>query len=137
MSIMPLVTLTAVLPNIAAATASLERAYEVLDTSADVQDAAAAKPLDLAQAKGRVAFENVSFGFTAEDGKPGPLVLKDINLVAEPGQTVAFLGATGSGKSALVNLIPRFYDVTEGRITLDGVDVRELRQEDLRTAVGV
>jgi ATP-binding cassette subfamily B protein len=137
MSIMPLVTLTAVLPNIAAATASLERAYEVLDTDADVQDAGAARPLDLAQVKGRVAFENVSFGFVAEDGKPGPLVLKDINLVAEPGQTVAFLGATGSGKSALVNLIPRFYDVTAGRITLDGVDIRELRQEDLRVMVGV
>jgi ABC-type multidrug transport system fused ATPase/permease subunit len=69
--------------------ASGQRAYEVLDTDADVQDMAEAKPLDLAQIKRRVAFENVSFGFNAEDGKPGPLVLKDINLLAEPNQTVA------------------------------------------------
>lgn len=82
--------------------------------------------------RGRIAFENVSFGY--DDSDP---VLKDVSFVVEPGQTVAILGATGSGKSSLVHLIPRFYDATGGRVTLDGVDVRELDERTLRRCIGV
>jgi ATP-binding cassette subfamily B protein len=82
--------------------------------------------------RGRVAFENVRFGY--DDSDP---VLKDVSFTVEPGQTVAIMGATGSGKSSLVHLIPRFYDVTGGRVTLDGVDVRELDERTLRSSVAV
>jgi ATP-binding cassette subfamily B protein len=87
------------------------------------------------QVQGRVVFENVSFAYDGADG--GEPVLRDVNLVAEPGQEVALLGATGSGKSTLVHLIPRFYDVTGGRITLDGVDVRDVPLHELRAQMGV
>jgi ATP-binding cassette subfamily B protein len=83
---------------------------------------------------GRVAFENVCFSYNSDCQEP---VLNKVNLVAEPGQTVAILGATGAGKSSLVHLIPRFYDATEGRVTLDGVDVRDMTMESLRAQMGV
>ena len=82
-------------------------------------------------------FEAVSFNYGAGADAAGAAVLHNINLTIEPGQTVAFLGATGSGKTTLVNLIPRFYDVTAGRITIDGVDVREIPLETLHQLVGV
>jgi len=84
--------------------------------------------------EGRVAFEDVSFGYDGNGSEP---VLQHVNLLAEPGQNVAILGATGSGKSSLVNLIPRFYDVTGGRVTVDGVDVRDLTMESLRAQIGM
>ncbi len=114
------------------AAASAKRIEELLDSRPDVLDAPEAMT-DFAP-RGRVVFENVTFSY---DGNAGDPVLKDINLVAEPGQTVALLGATGSGKSTLVHLIPRFYDVTRGRVTIDGVDVREVQQTTLRRHVGV
>jgi ATP-binding cassette subfamily B protein len=83
--------------------------------------------------RGRVAFEGVTFSY----GNGAEPVLKDISFVAEPGQTVALLGRTGSGKSSLVQLIPRFYDATSGRVTIDGVDVRDLDQAVLRRSVAV
>lgn len=83
--------------------------------------------------EGRVAFENVSFTYRGE----GDPALKDVSFVAEPGQTVAVVGATGSGKSTLVSLIPRFYDATSGRVTLDGLDVRDWDENALHSAVGV
>jgi ATP-binding cassette subfamily B protein len=79
-------------------------------------------------------FDEVSFSY---DGVGSALVLRNINLTAEPGQTVAILGATGSGKTSLVHLIPRFYDATKGRVTIDGYDVRDVTQESLRSQVGV
>jgi ATP-binding cassette subfamily B protein len=85
-------------------------------------------------AQGRVAFEGVTFSY-GQDGRDA--VLKDLNFVAEPGQTVALLGATGSGKSSLVHLIPRFYDVSHGQITLDGVDVRNVDKTALRRNIGI
>ncbi|MBN1516604.1 ABC transporter ATP-binding protein [Candidatus Sumerlaeota bacterium] len=84
--------------------------------------------------QGRIAFENVTFSYHAEKHDP---VLKNISFIAEPGETVAILGATGSGKSSLIHLIPRFYDATEGRVTLDGVDVRELDENLLRRNIGI
>ncbi len=84
--------------------------------------------------QGRVTFENVTFSYEGAGGDP---VLREISFVAEPGQTVAILGATGAGKSSLVNLIPRFYDVSLGRVTIDGVDVRAIDEETLRKRVGI
>ncbi len=84
--------------------------------------------------RGRLAFENVSFAYDGEENRPA---LSDLSFVVEPGETVAVLGATGSGKSSLVGLAPRFYDVTAGRVTLDGVDVRRIDPDLLRRAVVV
>jgi ATP-binding cassette, subfamily B, multidrug efflux pump len=113
--------------------ASAQRVNEVFDTVPEVEDAPQTQPLATPLA-GRVCFENVSFHY---NGSEALTVLEDISLCAEPGQTVAILGATGSGKTSLVNLIPRFYDVTAGRVTLDGVDLRQLAQDDLRARVGI
>jgi ATP-binding cassette, subfamily B, multidrug efflux pump len=118
--------------RVSRANASAVRIAEVLDTQPDVLDAetAAASP-DL---KGRVVFERVGFSYDSKSGTP---VLREISFSAEPGQTVAILGATGAGKSTLVNLIPRLYEVTDGRITVDGIDIRELTQDTLRRQIAV
>jgi ATP-binding cassette subfamily B protein len=118
---------------VAAATASAERINEVLETEPEVQDPPQPRSL-LGEAAQRIAFEGVSFHYNgADDG----LVLNDVDLVAEPGQTVAILGATGAGKSSIVNLVSRFYDVSAGRITWNGVDIRQVKQSDLLAEVGV
>jgi ATP-binding cassette subfamily B protein len=116
----------------ARAEASAERVQEVLDAEPEVQDRPGA--IVEIDPQGRVAFEGVSFSYN-HDG--GDAVLKGIDFVADPGQTVAILGATGSGKSSLVYLIPRFYDVDEGRVTIDGVDVRDIEQAHLRQHIGM
>lgn len=115
--------------QIARATASSRRIQEVFDTEPGMRDPA--EPRDWRPA-GRVVFEDVTFTYDQSDP-----VLKGASFTAEPGQTVAILGSTGAGKSSLVNLIPRFYDATSGRVLVDGIDVRSLRQEDLRGRVGV
>ncbi len=118
---------------VAAATASAERINEVLDTVPEVEDVA--EPLRLPEGRAqRVSFEGVNFHF---NGTNNELVLNGLDLVAEPGQTVAILGATGAGKSSIVNLVPRFYDVANGKITWNGVDVRQVKQSDLLTQVGI
>ena len=116
----------------ARAQASAERIQEVLDSKPQVQN----KPGALATfaPQGRVTFENVTFSYDGDRHDP---VLKGVSFVAEPGQTVAILGATGSGKSSLIHLIPRFYDVTDGRITIDGADVREVDKAALRRNIGI
>ncbi len=118
--------------QVARAVASAARIQEVLQSQPQVRDRDGA--LDEIQPRGRVAFENVTFSYSGDHSEP---VLKEINLVAEPGQTVAILGTTGAGKSSLVHLVPRFYDVTAGRVTLDGVDVREICQAALRRHIAV
>jgi ABC-type multidrug transport system fused ATPase/permease subunit len=133
----PLALMAIVVPFILRGETSAERLFEVYDAEPTVQDKPDAAPLVPDQVKGRVAFENVTFAFRRPDGKFDPPVLKNINLTVEPGQRIGILGATGAGKSALVNLIPRFYDVQEGRITVDGIDVRDYRQDDLRQVVGI
>lgn len=131
-SLFPLLMLGGMIGPLSAADASARRILEVLDSEPDVQEDAQAAPLPAI--KGRVTFENVSFSYNGHDGAR---VLRDINLAAEPGETVAVLGATGAGKSSLVHLIPRFYDVYGGRVTLDGRDVRDLPLGQLRAQIGV
>ncbi len=131
-SLFPMLMLGGMVGPLSAADASAARIYEVLDSTPDVQDRSQTQTLD--DVKGRVAFENVYFSYNHASGEP---VLRDINLVAEPGQTVAILGATGSGKSSLVKLIPRYYDVEQGRVTLDGIDVRDLPLALLRAQTGI
>ena len=130
-ALFPLMMLAGMLAPIAAADASAARILEVLDAKAKVTECTGARPLS--NPKGRIAFEEASFGY----GTGGEPVLSDVSFVAEPGETVAILGATGSGKSSLIHLIPRFYDVTGGRVTFDGVDVRDLRLHALRSNIGV
>ncbi|HYO89368.1 MAG TPA: ABC transporter ATP-binding protein, partial [Candidatus Limnocylindrales bacterium] len=137
MIVSPLAMLSVLIPFLLRGAASAERIFVVLDTEPEVQDKPDAKSPDTSAAKGRIAFENVSFAYRRPNGQLDPPVLCHINLTIEPGERIGFLGSTGSGKSTLVNLVPRFYDVTEGRITLDGVDVRDLKQDDLRQIVGI
>jgi ATP-binding cassette, subfamily B, multidrug efflux pump len=122
-----LVSVSMLLMRISRAQASAARVAEIFNHIPDVQDKPGA--LTQFQAQGRVAFEHVTFGY----GEP---VLRDVSFVAEPGQTIAILGSTGSGKTSLVNLIPRFYDVNAGRVTIDGIDVRDIRQGALRANIG-
>lgn len=118
---------------VAAATASSERINAVLDTVSEVQDAP--EIVSLPDERGRrVMFEGVDFYY---NGTGNGLVLNRVDLVAEPGQTVAILGATGAGKSSIVNLVPRFYDVATGQITWNGVDVRTVRQSELLEDVAI
>ncbi len=133
----PLAMLAIVFPFMLRGDASAKRIFEVYDEEPVVQDKEDAMPPDTETIGGQVVFDNVSFAFRRPDGELDPPVLKNINLTIEPGEQIGFLGATGAGKSALVNLIPRFYDVTEGRITIDGVDVRDVPQDNLRQVVGI
>ncbi len=110
---------------------SAERIGEVLHTQDSIQDPAEPQSFE-GRARGEVRFENVSFRFAGASDD----ALSGISFTAKPGETTAIIGATGSGKSTLVNLIPRFYDVTEGKVTVDGIDVRQLKQEELRENIG-
>ncbi|HWB21533.1 MAG TPA: ABC transporter ATP-binding protein [Gaiellaceae bacterium] len=111
------------------ATASGERIFQVIDEAEDIRD----KPdaFELPAGPGRVRFEGVTFGYSAE--RP---VLHDLDLELAPGRTVALIGHTGSGKTTLASLVPRFYDVQQGRVTVDGADVRDLNVASLRGAIG-
>ncbi len=135
--IMPFMILGTVLPAISAARPSLGRIFEVLDTQADVTDSDHPVAPDPASVQGRLVFDGVSFGYRESDGTPGPLVLQEISFTAGPGETIGFLGPTGSGKSTLVHLVPRFYDRTAGSITIDGIDIRQIPQDTLREIVGI
>jgi ATP-binding cassette subfamily B protein len=133
----PLALMAVLVPFVLRGNASAGRVWEVIDEDPEVEDAAEAKAIEADQLKGRVAFENVTFAFRRPDGELDPPALKDIDLTVEPGERIGILGATGAGKSALVNLVPRFYDTTEGRITIDGHDVRDIPQDQLRQIVGI
>jgi len=113
------------------AKASADRINEVLETEVDILDAADASDEPLKS--GSLVFENVSFRYKDTGGEP---VLKNISFTANPGETVAILGGTGSGKSSLASLIPRLYDVTEGRVLVDGKDVRDIKLSRLRNSIG-
>ncbi|MBE2233591.1 MAG: ABC transporter ATP-binding protein [Anaerolinea sp.] len=127
----PLAQLGMIISQMSQASASANRIFEILDTTSDVVDKPDASALSDVQ--GHVAFEKVTFRYYA-GGDP---VLSEVSFAAEPGQTVALLGATGSGKTTIINLIPRFYDPTEGRVLVDGQDLREVTLESLRAAIGI
>jgi ATP-binding cassette subfamily B protein len=112
------------------AAAAGQRVYAILDTASDVRDKPNAMPL--VHPAGHVRFNRVSFSY---DGKAA--VLSDVSIDARPGETIALLGATGSGKSTIINLIPRFYDVTTGSVTIDGRDVRDVTLKSLRANIGM
>ena len=109
----------------------IDRFFEVLDAPIDITDAEGAK--EMKNVKGAVTFDNVSFHYGDDDTE----VLHGLNLQVEPGQSIALVGPSGAGKTTLCNLLPRFYDVTGGRILIDGQDIREFTQKSLREAIGV
>ncbi|WP_338449236.1 ABC transporter ATP-binding protein [Niallia oryzisoli] len=122
---------TANIANIIQSTvASAERVFEFLDEEEQVPEAQEVKVLSFP--KGRVSFEHVDFGYTADQ-----LLIKDMNLDVEPGQTVAIVGPTGAGKTTLVNLLMRFYEINNGTIRIDGVDITELKRSDLHSLFGM
>jgi ATP-binding cassette subfamily B multidrug efflux pump len=127
----PMGQLGFIISLMAQAGASAERIFEILDTKNDVENKPGA--VDVSTVEGRVEFRDVTFRYF-QGSEP---VLNDISFSAEPGQTVALLGATGSGKSSIINLIPRFYDVSEGQVLIDGHDVRDLTLESLRQHIGI
>jgi ATP-binding cassette subfamily B protein len=127
----PIFTIGFLAAGISRAGASSQRVFEVLDAPLEVQDAPDATPLPPIAC--RVEFDGVGFRYPGSERE----VLRDVSFVAQPGQTVAILGTTGSGKSTLVNLIPRFYDVTEGSVRLDGHDVRDVTLASLRSQMGI
>jgi ATP-binding cassette subfamily B protein len=120
-----------IITQLGQASASATRIFEILDAQSDVTDKPGAAALPAV--RGRVAFEDVSFRYVG-GGDP---VLQNVSFQAEPGQTVALLGATGSGKTSIVNLIPRFYDPTGGRVLIDGIDVRDVTLDSLRAQIGI
>lgn len=117
----------------AAAIVSAERVNEILEAEPQVQDQLNALTLPTS-VQPKVVFDNVSFHYNANQDS---VILHSVDLTAEPGETVAILGATGAGKTSLVNLVPRFYDVSHGRILLDGIDLRDLQQDSLIGIIGV
>jgi ATP-binding cassette subfamily B multidrug efflux pump len=127
----PLAQLGFIISLMAQAAASAGRIFEILDARNDVENKENAH--ELIDVRGRVEFEKVTFRYFAS-GNP---VVEDISFLAEPGQTVALLGSTGSGKTTIINLIPRFYDVSEGQVLIDGHDVRDVTIESLRQRIGI
>jgi ATP-binding cassette subfamily B protein len=131
MAFFPMLMLTMILTMLSQAGASAERIFEVLDAQSEVTERPDAR--DLVDVRGQVEFSGVSFRYFEH----GDMVLDDVSFEAQPGQVVALLGATGSGKSTVINLIPRFYDVSQGCVSIDGVDVREVAIESLRSQIGI
>jgi ATP-binding cassette subfamily B protein len=129
--VMPIMMLGMITGQLSRATVSAERIFAVLDTENEIADRPGAAALP--SVKGRVTFEDVSFRYAGGE-RP---VLDHVSFTAQPGQTVAIMGQTGSGKSTIINLIPRFYDVTGGRVLVDGHDVREVTLESLREQIGI
>ncbi len=131
MAFFPMLMLGMIMAMLSQAGASAERVFEILDAQSEVVEKPDAVPLP--PVRGEVTFEGVTFRYFG-GGEP---VLKEVSFTAAPGQTVALLGATGSGKSTIINLIPRFYDVTEGRVMIDGHDVRDVTLDSLRQQIGI
>jgi ATP-binding cassette subfamily B protein len=128
---LPAAHLGMIITQMSQASASSTRIFEILDVENEVTDKPGAIPLP--QVEGRVKFDQVTFRYFSS----GEAVLKEVNIDVEPGQTVALLGATGSGKSTIINLLPRFYDPSEGSITIDGYDLRDVKLDSLRSQIGI
>ncbi len=124
----PINSISFIYSQVVANMSNVEKIFETLDSEPDIEDAPGA--VELPAVQGRVAFENVSFGY--DDDR---LILKNVSFTAEPGQTIALVGPTGAGKTTIVNLISRFYDPTEGRITIDGYDIKDVTVKSLRAQV--
>ncbi len=133
--LMSLMMLSMVFLQSSRASASMKRINEIFDTEISLNDDHA-KNKDKKVTEGRVEFKNVSFGYSGENGRKD-LVLEGISFTAEPGQTIGIIGSTGSGKTSLVQLIPRLYDVTGGEVLVDGVNVKEYSLKHLREGVGM
>jgi ATP-binding cassette subfamily B protein len=127
----PIAQLQFIIIQMGQAAASAERIFEILDAKSDIVD----KPdaIKLPSVKGNVKFENVTFRYFS-GGEP---VLDKVSFEAVPGETIALLGATGSGKTTIINMLPRFYDPTEGKITIDGYDLRDVTLDSLRAQIGI
>lgn len=128
---LPLGQLGFIINLMSQASASAQRIFEILDTRSEIENRPGA--VELAAVTGRVQFENVTFRYF----KGGEPVLNDVSFEVEAGQTVALLGATGSGKTTIINLLPRFYDASEGHVRVDGHDVRDVTLESLRAQIGI
>lgn len=126
----PIAQISVLWSNLQSAVAGGERIFGLLDTVPDLQDAPNAR--EMPSINGHVEFEHVYAEY-----EPGQPVLRDINMAAEPGQTIAIVGPTGAGKTTIVNLIPRFYDVSSGAVKIDGIDVREVTAASLRSQIGI
>jgi ATP-binding cassette subfamily B protein len=127
----PIAQLGFIITQLGQASASADRIFEILDAKNDIVDRPNA--INLPDVTGTVKFENVTFRYFG-GGDP---VLKNVTFTANPGETIALLGATGSGKTTIINLLPRFYDPSEGRITIDGHDLRDVKLESLRSKIGI
>ncbi len=126
----PIIQTASIINVLQSAVASAERVFELLDEAEEIADPVA--PRVLGRARGGVAFEDVSFRY-----EPDRPLIEDLNLVADAGETVAIVGPTGAGKTTLVNLLMRFYELDGGRITVDGIDTRELTRDELRRTFGM
>lgn len=127
----PIMMFGMIVTQMGQASASADRIFEILDAKSDIVDKADAAKLPAVN--GDVKFENVTFRYVGE----GAPVLKNVSFEAKPGETIALLGATGSGKTSIINLLPRFYDPSEGRITIDGFDLRDVTLDSLRSQIGI
>jgi ATP-binding cassette subfamily B protein len=128
----PIMMLSMMAGQISFAEASANRIMQVLDAEPEIQDKPLAIHID--KVEGHVEFQNVTFSYRDDGGDP---VLHNISFTAEPGETVAILGSTGSGKSSLIHLIPRFYDVSDGKVLVDGNDIRDVETKSLRRHIGI
>jgi ATP-binding cassette subfamily B protein len=128
---MPMGQLGFIINLMSQASASAQRIFEILDTRSDIENRPGA--IELGDIRGHVQFDDVTFRYF----KGGEAVLNHVSFEVQPGQTVALLGATGSGKTTIINLLPRFYDVSEGRVCVDGHDVRDVTLESLRAQIGI
>ncbi len=128
--IQPLRQLANMYNSIQAALAGSERVFEIIDTPSEVDDALAIKPSMII--KGHVQFEHVNFGY-----RPDALVIKDMTLEAKAGETIALVGPTGAGKTTIINLLTRFYEINGGSICIDGIDIRNIKKDELRLQLGL
>jgi ATP-binding cassette subfamily B protein len=126
----PIQQISVLWTNLQSAVAGGERIFGLMDTPPDIVDAPNAQPIPSIQ--GRVVFDHVRAGYQSDVH-----VLRGVDFTAEPGQTIAIVGPTGAGKTTIINLIPRFYDVSDGRVTIDGHDVRDVTLGSLRSQIGI